>query len=51
LSGSGSSVLCVCARPRADGVYAAMTSAIARASMKSEGRILEADNEGLAITG
>ena len=51
LSGSGSSVLCVCARPRAGDVFSAMTSAFARASMKSEGRILEADNEGLAITG
>ena len=51
LSGSGSSVLCVCARPRADAVYSAMTSAFARASMKSEGRVLEADNEGLTVAG
>jgi len=51
LSGSGSSVLCVCRRPKAKAVYAAMTSAFEGASMRSEGRILEADNEGLAITG
>jgi homoserine kinase len=50
LSGSGSSVLCVCGRRRARAVFDAMTAAFARASMKSEGRILEADNEGLVVT-
>jgi homoserine kinase len=51
LSGSGSSVLCVCERPRAEAVYAAMTAAFAAAGMRSEGRILGADNEGLAVSG
>jgi homoserine kinase len=51
LSGSGSSVMCICERPRADAVFAAMTTAFARASMPSEGRILAADNEGLTIGG
>jgi homoserine kinase len=49
LSGSGSSVLCVCGRETAGAVFGAMTEAFARASMPSEGRILSADNEGLAI--
>ena len=51
LSGSGSSVLCVCERSKAEAVYRAMTSAFAAASMTSEGRILGADNEGLTVTG
>lgn len=49
LSGSGSSVLCVCERETAGAVFGAMTGAFAEASMPSEGRILSADNEGLAI--
>lgn len=49
LSGSGSSVLCVCERPAADAVFRSMTAAFARASMPSEGRILAADNDGLRI--
>jgi homoserine kinase len=51
LSGSGSSVLCVCDRPKADMVLKAMTAAFSRASMPSEARILTADNEGLAVEG
>jgi homoserine kinase len=49
LSGSGSSVLCVCERPAADAVFRSMTAAFARTSMPSEGRILAADNDGLRI--
>ena len=49
LSGSGSSVLCVCERPRADAVFAAMTAAFARVAMPSHGRILSADNTGLVV--
>jgi homoserine kinase len=49
LSGSGSSVLCVCERPKAESVFKAMTAAFARVSMPSEGRILAADNEGLKV--
>ena len=49
LSGSGSSVLCVCERPRASAVSRAMTAAFARHSMESEARILSADNEGLRV--
>jgi homoserine kinase len=49
LSGSGSSVLCVCARPRADAVFAAMMAAFGRFSTPNEGRILSADNDGLVI--
>jgi homoserine kinase len=51
LSGSGSSVLCVCDKPKADMVLKAMTAAFSRASMPSEARILTADNEGLAVEG
>jgi homoserine kinase len=51
LSGSGSSVLCVCERAKADMVLKAMTSAFARASMPSEARILSADNDGLVVGG
>jgi len=51
LSGSGSSVLCVCERARADAVFDAMTRAFAGVSMPSEGRILAADNDGLRIEG
>jgi len=49
LSGSGSSVLCVCERARADAVFDAMTAAFASVSMPSEGRILAADNKGLRV--
>jgi homoserine kinase len=49
LSGSGSSVLCVCDRPRAEAALAAMTSAFSRAGTASEGRILSADNAGLSV--
>ncbi|MGA2018668.1 MAG: hypothetical protein ABSH26_17140 [Opitutaceae bacterium] len=51
LSGSGSSVLCVCERAKADAVLGAMTAAFAGASVPSEGRILAADNDGLRIEG
>ena len=49
LSGSGSSVLCVCERPRAEAVSRAMAAAFAGHSMTSEARILAADNEGLRV--
>jgi len=49
LSGSGSSVLCVCERAKADLVLKAMTAAFSRAGMPSEARILAADNEGLVV--
>jgi len=51
LSGSGSSVLCVCERAAAPRVMAAMESAFARVSMGCSGRILQADNEGLRLEG
>ena len=51
LSGSGSSVMCVSGRSGADAVFSAMTAAFAKVSMRSEGRILAADNEGLVIGG
>ena len=47
LSGSGSSVLCVCARPRSAAVLREMTRAFSVASSKCEGRILAADNRRL----
>lgn len=49
LSGSGSSVLCVCERARSEPVLAAMTDAFVRASLVGEGRILAADNQGLVV--
>jgi homoserine kinase len=49
LSGSGSSVLCVCERARAGAVFEAMKSAFAKASMACDGKILSADNSGLSI--
>ena len=49
LSGSGSSVLCVCARPDGEAVATAMKTAFAQAGANSECRILEADNQGLAV--
>jgi homoserine kinase len=51
LSGSGSSVLCVCDKAKSAPVFKAMTAAFAAASMVSEGRILYADNAGLSIEG
>jgi homoserine kinase len=47
LSGSGSSVLCVCAQALASGVAEAMAASFVRVSMVSECRILAADNTGL----
>jgi homoserine kinase len=49
LSGSGSSVLCVCERKAADPVLAAMEAAFAAASMSCRGRVLSADNVGLVV--
>jgi homoserine kinase len=51
LSGSGSSVLCVCEKARAASVSEAMAAAFVRVSMPSESRILSADNEGLVVEG
>ncbi len=51
LSGSGSSVLCVCEKQRAEQVFAAMLAAFAAAGMPGEGRILFADNAGLTVEG
>jgi homoserine kinase len=51
LSGSGSSVLCVCEHAKAAAVFNAMTKAFDGVSMPSEGRILAADNDGLRIEG
>ena len=49
LSGSGSSVLCVCGRADADKVAAAMRGAFARESVACEARVLAADNAGLQL--
>jgi homoserine kinase len=49
LSGSGTSVLCVCERPAAAAVGAAMKAAFARAGAASDIRILSADNRGLVV--
>ena len=49
LSGSGSSVLCVCEKSMSKAVLSAMTAAFAGASLTSEGRVLEADNHGLTV--
>lgn len=49
LSGSGSSVLCACARSTDGPVALAMKAAFSKAGVKSECRILEADNRGLTI--
>jgi homoserine kinase len=51
LSGSGSSVLCVCERARSAAVLDAMARAFAAASTPSEGRVLSADNDGLSVEG
>lgn len=49
LSGSGSSVLCVCRRADVAPVSAAMTTAFQRAGLASVARALIADNEGLRV--
>ena len=49
LSGSGSSVLCVADHSTASEVAAAMTRAFAEAGLRSEARILRADNHGLQV--
>jgi homoserine kinase len=49
LSGSGSSVLCVCEREAAVRVRDEMVGAFALHSVPSEGRILSADNRGLSV--
>ena len=51
LSGSGSSVLCVCEGARSRAVAAAMSAAFAKASMPCEARVLSADNTGLEVGG
>jgi homoserine kinase len=51
LSGSGSSVLCVCESSRSKPVAAAMSAAFQKASMLCEARILSADNAGLQTGG
>jgi len=51
LSGSGSSVLCVSEKAKADLVLKAMTAAFSRAGMPSEARALSADNDGLVVEG
>jgi homoserine kinase len=49
LSGSGSSVLCVCDFSEADRVLKAMRGAFSAARVESDGRILAADNTGLVV--
>jgi homoserine kinase len=49
LSGSGSSVLCVCRAEIAESVARAMSAGFERESIECEARILKADNEGLRI--
>ncbi|MSU70459.1 MAG: homoserine kinase [Opitutaceae bacterium] len=49
LSGSGSSVLCVCPREQAAGVQAAMSAAFASAGVKSDVRLLAGENAGLRL--
>ncbi len=50
LSGSGSSVLCVCRREQAETVLGGMRAAFAAVGLQGEGNILQADNEGLRLT-
>jgi homoserine kinase len=50
LSGSGSSVLCVCRSDSAERVAASMCAAFWRESVPCEARTLKADNEGLIVT-
>jgi homoserine kinase len=49
LSGSGSSVLCLSRRERAEAVLVAMRAAFGGLSVPCEGRILAADNSGLQV--
>ena len=49
LSGSGSSILCVCARPAAAPAASALRRAFAKAGVKAKVRILAADNRGIVI--
>lgn len=49
LSGSGSSVLCVCRQGRETAVAAAMASAFAAEKIGCETRALRADNEGVRV--
>jgi len=49
LSGSGSSVLCVCRSDQAETVAGAMSAAFEKSAIASETRILQADNEGYRI--
>ena len=49
LSGSGSSVLCVASEGGAGSVASAMSAAFARVGVRSEARILTADNDGLRV--
>jgi homoserine kinase len=49
LSGSGSSVLCVCLAAEADAVAASMRAAFAACAVACEVRNLAADNEGCVI--
>jgi homoserine kinase len=51
LSGSGSSVLCVCEANTAAAVGAAMVAAFAAAGVPSEARDLAADNVGYVVEG
>lgn len=50
LSGSGSSVLCVARPAGAEAVADAMRAAFAQAGVKSEARVLVADNAGLRLS-
>jgi homoserine kinase len=49
LSGSGSSVLCVCPVPQAGSVLGAMLDAMSEAKLACEGQVLLADNTGLTL--
>ncbi len=49
LSGSGSSVLCVCQREQAETVLAAMRASFKAADLACEGSVLFADNNGLRL--
>ena len=49
LSGSGSSVLCVCAKAVGAQVAPAMAAAFAAAGVQATARVLEADNHGLQV--
>lgn len=49
LSGSGSSVLCVCRRQHREPVAASMCAAFWRESVPCEARVLSADNDGFSV--